>query len=276
MKFIIRFLETFLPLFVFLVLLGGVASAFGQQTATPASPQPDYINPDRPGFGSNSFTMGRGKFEIEMGLDYEIHDDLGVRNRQLYIPTSLRYGINDRFEVRLDTNGASLLDAGSTTIGYSPLGPGFKWHLLNPISAVRPSVAIIGNYYPKTGSSAFAATSPQADLALLVNYDLVKGGMYSMGPDFGIAESDNGNGKTFFNLFYAMTINYNPGPSANWFIGCGGQNPENENGRNRLEVDAGYAWVIGLNTQYDISFGTRVSGQNGAHPFLMVGYSYRF
>lgn len=67
-----------------------------------AGPDDDYINPDRPGIADGSTSVGRGHFQIETAFQREFRDS--GDDRTTFIPTLLRYGFADKWEVRVESN----------------------------------------------------------------------------------------------------------------------------------------------------------------------------
>lgn len=62
----------------------------------------DYINPDRPGIADGSKVLSAGQFQIEAGLQREDHGSGQVSDQRLFIPTLLRFGLDNRWEVRVE------------------------------------------------------------------------------------------------------------------------------------------------------------------------------
>ena len=66
--------------------------AFAQST--------DLIDADRPGLADTSTVIGRGRIQIESGLQWETNDG----EHSFFFPTLFRVGLSDRFEARLEGN----------------------------------------------------------------------------------------------------------------------------------------------------------------------------
>ena len=75
---------------------------------------------------------------------------------------------------------------------------------------------------------------------------------------------------------FAMTLNYNPSKTLNFFVDTGAQSPETNHGRTSVIFDAGVAYVIGRNVQLDFSAGSGATGDTPPHQFVSAGISKRF
>jgi hypothetical protein len=240
---------------VFLLLSGQAALA---QTQVP---QADLINPDRPGLADGSAVVGPGIFQIEAGLERD-HDAGG---RSLATPLLLRYGINKDFEVRLEGNGYVHADGGS---GFAPLSVGAKYHFRD-----APSLGIIARLFPPTGTGAQRSHATTGDVRLAADINL--GEKWALNPNIGVASQDDGAGR-FTAALAAVTLQYNISDRANVFIDGALQSPEERGGGASLVFDAGTAWIVGSNTQFDISAGWRASGSTAPNVFVAAGISRRF
>src|SRR4051812_2515408 len=101
----------------------------------PAAAAPSPIVTDRPGFLFSSLNVGRGVFQIELGLPAVTLDE--TRFASLF--ALVRYGVTDRFELRIDSPVYNEYTAAhSTDRGFGDLEAGAKWHLFDNAGA-RPS-----------------------------------------------------------------------------------------------------------------------------------------
>ena len=98
---------------VSIVLVAALGVPFGSAAQTAVQPQaaaqkpeppPDFINPDRPGIADGSNVVGRRHFQFELGVQQEFRKDSGVSTRSTFIPTLLRFGIDDRWEAGVEGN----------------------------------------------------------------------------------------------------------------------------------------------------------------------------
>ena len=87
---------------------------------------------------------------------------------------------------------------------------------------------------------------------------------------------EDSQGEVFVTGLFALTLNYLPSKKLNLFIDFGLQAPEEKNGDASVIVDAGVAYIVGHNIQFDASVGTGVHGQTPPHPHISLGVSFRF
>ena len=250
-------------------------------TQQKTDPQPDLINPDRPGIADGSNVIGRRRFQIELGVQQESRKDGDTSVRTTFIPTLLRFGLNDRWEARVEGNNFTFLRtsdpiAGVTNIsGLAPASIGFKYHFQDQRSpGKRPSLGTIFRLFPASGSSDFATHHTTGDLRLVADWAVTD--QWSLNPNAGVAIYEDGQGGTFTTGLFALTLNYNPTPRINPFIDMGLQAPEQRNGRSSLIFDLGLAFIVSQNLQLDVSYGTGTLGHTPPHPFWSLGISARF
>ena len=239
-----------------------IAAVFLLLSASTAyTQQDDLINPDRPGIADGSAVVGRGIFQIEAGLERD-HDD-GARS--VATPLLLRFGLNKEFEMRVEGNGYVHADGAN---GFAPLSIGAKYHFRD-----APSLGIIARLFPPSGSGAQRSHATTADVRLAADVNL--GTKWSLNPNIGVASNDDGAGRFTAGLA-ALTVQYNVSDRANVFVDGAVQSPEERGGGGSLVIDAGTAWIVGRNTQFDISAGWRARGATAPNVFLAAGISRRF
>ncbi len=236
----------------------------------------DPINPDRPGIADGSTVVGKRRSQLETGLTYEKRPG----SWDLQLPTLLRFGLDERWEIRVEGNGPSFLatsDSGRTlhTSGYAPVSLGAKLHLQDSGGLRKPSLGLIARVFPPSGSGDFRTRQTTGDVRLAADWD-VASPRWSLNPNVGVGAYEDGNGERYTAFLGALTVNYWPTKTLNYFVDGGLNAPESRGGRNALTLDGGVAIITDRNTQLDLSVGTGVSGTSPARPFVSVGYSRRF
>jgi hypothetical protein len=203
--------------------------------ALPAFAQEDLINADRPGIADGSQTIAPHTFQFESAFE---RDD-AVKST----PTLLRYGVTQSFELRVEGQGHQ---SGGGMSGWAPASIGFKYHFLD-----KPSLGVIARAF-QHGTE---------DVRLAADYDLSE--KWSINPNAGIEIDKHASTGTA-----ALTVQYNVSKTLNVFVDGGAQ-------RSYLLLDLGTAWIIGRDTQLDLSLGR---GVHGAAPktFFAAGLSRRF
>jgi Putative MetA-pathway of phenol degradation len=218
----------------------------------------DVINADRPGIADGSTTVNRSAFQVEVGAERD--DDGNVHT--LITPLLLRYGLAKDFELRMETAGYGRV-LGFGEDGFNPLSAGFKWHFMDEDTKTRrPSLGFIGRVFPKSGSGVFRSDRTTGDLRLAG--DMTLNEKWSLNPNAGVAFGDGR-----MTGLAALTIQYNVTDNANVFVDGG-------YAASALLVDAGAAWILGRDTQLDVSAGWRAHGVNAPNVFLAAGISRRF
>lgn len=243
-----------------------------------AGPDDDYINPDRPGIADGSTTVGHGHFQIETALQREFRQ--GGDDRTTFIPTLLRYGFADKWEVRVEGNGytwETQVDPTQGTTrshGLAPTSIGLKYNFVEAIGSKQPSVGAIVRVFPPSGSGAFRDTRTTGDFRLAADWNFAD--KWSLNPNVGVGMYQDKSSRTYTAGLFAATLNFNPSKVVNFFVDTGIQTPEEKNGRTSMIVDAGGALIIGHDIQLDLSVGTGVTGSTPPHPFVAAGFSKRF
>ncbi|MGZ7033074.1 MAG: transporter [Thermoanaerobaculia bacterium] len=206
----------------------------------------DLINADRPGIADSSATVHRGTFQVETGVERDDSHDARV----LFLPTLLRYGITNDFELRVesDTWQHSLGDGSA----WQPVSIGAKLHFHE-----HPSLGVIGRVFENGGVWS-------GDARFVADLDLDD--HWSINPNIGIAI---GEGST--SALAALTLQYNLSDRWNGFVDSAVQSSPGS-----ALVDAGTAWIIGDNVQLDASIGWGAHGTATPRVFWSTGFSRRF
>jgi CubicO group peptidase (beta-lactamase class C family) len=240
----------------------------------------DLINPDRPGIADGSRVIGPGQMQLEFGLQEE-HRGSGTATRTttLFIPTLIRFGVSDRFELRIETNSVTSVQTttnggpGNRTTGYSPVSLGFKYGLYDSHGDNRRSLGAIVRVFAPSGSAGFGNDRYTADARLAADWDFAPN--LSLNPNVGIARYEDGQARSFTAGVGALTLNYLPSERLNPFVDIGVQTPEEDGGTTSIILDTGMAYIIGRDVQLDFSIGRGVHGTTPPRPFIGVGFSVR-
>lgn len=249
----------------------------------PTADTAGLINPDRPGIADGSRVIGPGQLQFEFGIQEERRGaDASSRTTTLFIPTLIRFGISEHFEVRVESNSITSSQTttnGSTArraTGYSPVSLGFKYGLYDSHSGSggnRRSLGMIVRGFPSSGSSDFHTDRYTIDARLAADWDFAPG--LSLNPNVGIARYEDSQGNVFTAALGALTLNYLPTERLNPFVDVGVQTPEESSGTTSIILDTGIAYIIGADAQLDVSIGRGVHGTTPPRPFVAVGFSIR-
>lgn len=228
---------------VFVLSFAGLAHA---QDAT--------IVADRPGLADGSTTVAARVTQLETGVNVDGGDD------EFYsLPTLLRFGITDRFELRI---ASDVIGWSSDDSDIAPINAGFKLRLRDgafPLS-------LIASVQPPSGGGSLRSDAFESEARLVSDIELAEG--WSLTPNVGIAFVEGGDAAAIF----AATVEHEMG-NALPFVDF---ETTIDDGDASMIADAGVAWVVRPNTQLDISAGVNVVGDAYPDWFIAAGYSRRF
>ena len=239
--------------------------------------QRDPINPDRPGIADGSSVVGKGVFQIEVGVQHENHDVAGGGHQRLALtPTLLRYGLDSRYELRVESLGYNgFWQTGQTALsGYAPVSLGVKLQFQRPSEKNgQLSLGTIARVFAPVGSAGFQTQHTTGDVRLAADWTVAP--HWSLNPNLGVGFYES-NGSSFTALVGALTLSRDLDSRTQAFIDGGVQNPELWGGTTAAILDIGIAFLPTNDTQLDLSIGKGISGTTTPHPFIALGYSIRF
>jgi hypothetical protein len=188
---------------VSLVLL---AAAWLPAQAQEQSKQDEPINADRPDFVESSEVVGKGRFQVETSFLVERERSAEERQRTWSMPTMLRFGLNDAFELRIESDGRTVQhtrdkESGerSTLAGYADTSVGFLWHAQDG-EGMRPSVGVIVDAELPSGSRGLRGVGVRPSLRVVGEWELP--GEMELGVMPGIAvERQEDTGRYTYGLF---------------------------------------------------------------------------
>ncbi|MFK3738820.1 transporter [Massilia sp. TN1-12] len=242
--------------------------------AAHADPGDDAISPDRPGFANAPDVVGKGRIQLETSVqwDRERHDD--EHERTISTPTLLRFGVSDKVELRLETDGRDIVhdvDPASgertTTVGYADTALGIKWHLADQQGA-RPSLALLGEVELPSGSRDLRGRGARPAVYLPAGWDFDRGWSVQFEP--GVAMENDERGARYRYGFLALTLAKEL--SARWqgYVEVAApQIASSEHGGTQAAVDGGFMLKVSKDCQLDLSV---VHGLNHRTPDLSLAF----
>lgn len=239
-----------------------IAALFLILVASPVLAQDaGLINADRPGIADSSGVVGPGVFQLEFGLER----DHGSDGRSIGTPLLLRYGVSKALELRVEGDGYIHAPGAS---GFAPVSIGAKYHF-----ADAPSLGVIAGISLPSGTGAQRSHTTNGDVVLTADINI--GEKWSLNPNIGGVSQDDGEGR-FTAGIAALTVQYNVSDRTNVFVDGAAQTPERRRGGSSLIGDAGAAWIVGRDTQFDVSIGWGAHGTTPPSVFIGAGVSRRF
>ena len=209
---------------------------------------------DRPGFADGAATVGNAVFQLETGLTVDRQDD-----ETLTLPTLLRYGFGGRFELRIESEVAAFADGEAE---LAPIAAGFKLRLTD---GALP-LALMAKVQPPSGEGSLRSDGFEGEARLVSDIDLGSG--FTLTPNAGVELAEDRDATALF----AMTLEKEVGnalPFVDFETRAG-------NGDTSLIADAGVAWIVGRDTQLDVSGGFDLAGDDYPEWFVAAGFSRRF
>jgi hypothetical protein len=247
--------------------------------ATAADGGDDRIDPDRPGVAEGSSVVGKGRVQLEMGVQQEHSGSQGSRERTLFVPTLVRVGVTEKIELRLEgdtyTRRHETLPGGVDTRseGMAPSSIGVKLGLREG-GGSQPSTAAILRYFPRSGSGPFKSSHATGDLRLAADWELSP--QWSLNPNVGVGWYEDDAQRRYTSALVATTLGYDASSKLNLFVDTGMHYPESRNGGLGALVDVGAAYRVDRDLQLDLSVGARVAGSTFPRRFVSLGFSRRF
>lgn len=255
--------------------LGSALAVLLVAGAAEAQPQPAPINPDRPDAANSTATVGAGVLQVEGGLAYSRTGAAGGAQRQLFVEGTLRAGLTERFEARIEGQPFVKQWGTDATTGSGDYFLGFKWHFYDPPEGsglpslgVQPAVKLptasapIGTEKVDFGAVAVASFDLPWDLSLDVN-----GGLAA------IAQTRPGG----YLLQALVTATLGAEIDERWlpFVGLAYASRAERDGRDTLTIQPGLIWRVTRNAALDVSVQTSLVGRAPDYT-VRLGASIRF
>ena len=224
------------------------------------------IQLDRPDQTECPFIVPKKYFQTEIGFAYE---KINTDASGFVLPTALiKYGINDKLELRLITEIEQQKFVNKKSTGLNPITIGFKTKLVEEKN-ILPMISFIGHL-----SLPFAATKEyKADHfapAFRFTFQHTLSTKFSLAYNLG-AEWDGFTAAPTF--LYTLTTGFSASGKIGTFLELYGFAAQHYRADHRL--DAGITYLINNDIMLDVSTGTGIS-PNAPEYFVSAGFSFRF
>ena len=220
------------------------------------------IQTDRPDQTECPFIVPINYIQIENGFTIENEN---IQKKLAFPTTLLKYGINDKAEIRMITALSSLE---SEKIGLLPITFGFKLNLLKE-KGILPTTSLITHLTSSNiGSRKYQSTYLAPSFRFTMQHTLSEKATlgYNIGEEW--------NGETPDPTFiYTLTIGYSLPSNFGSYIEMYGTKPHQQNFEHKF--DGGLTYLVGQNLLFDISGSI---GLSKIHPsnYISLGCSFRF
>lgn len=225
------------------------------------------IATDRPDQTECPFIVPKGFFQAENGLVYEKSNP--ISSLMAHPSVLWKYGVSDRFELRLITEIISeKAENHPTRVGLTPITIGFKTNIAKE-KGVLPLVSFIGHLaIPNWASKAFQTQYFAPSFRFTMQHTLSE--KFTLAYNLG-AEWDGETPTTTF--IYTLTSGCSITSKLGVYLELYGFTPQQQAPDHRF--DGGFTFLINQNVMVDVSGGFGLS-ENAPSNYLSLGFSYRF
>lgn len=170
----------------------------------------DVIVADRPDFVNSASVIGASRFQFETGIAVERDRNNRRTDRTTTTPMLLRFGLGDRWELRLETAGYTVSrttesqgDPRNKATGYGDLAIGMKWRATDN-SGLRPTTAILATIETDSGSRSFRGNDWRPSLQFPAEWELADDWGLAVMPGVSLGKDDSG--KRFYSGLFGIVV----------------------------------------------------------------------
>jgi len=224
------------------------------------------IQLDRPDQTECPFIVPKNYIQLETGF---LIQKLNDGSRYYTFPSTLwKYGVNDRFELRMITELVTLKSKGGSVTGLNPITLGFKANLLAE-KGILPLTSFIGHITTsKWGSSGLHTSTIAPSFRFVMQHTLSE----KVSLSYNLGAKWNGEDPEPIYL-YTLTSGISLTEKLGCYIELFGFAPEKEMAEH--SVDAGFTWLVNNDLMLDISACAGIN-RNAPENYVALGISYRF
>jgi len=223
------------------------------------------LQSDRPDLTTGAITMPARRLQLEGGFLYT--RDEGVTENDIGQLT-VRYGLVDDFELRLDSGSWVELRGGAS--GWSGGGIGFKWRWLEGQGG-RPTIGLVASAAAPWGSGGMGPGAWQPQALLAASWS---GEGWGVDANVGGARLIADDGR-FDQAFWSLSISRSLTDTWSLFGEYYGDSREEPGGEASHFVNGGVGWLVRADLLLDAWGGDRIAGA-GADWYAGTGLTYRF
>lgn len=197
---------------------------------------------DRPGVGTGTGIVGKGKVMWEAGMAYDYED--GAKTLT-FCNSLFRYGVTSNWEMRIELNGLHTWSDDEHTTGLDAVNLATKVRMYEGEGAV-PSIALLAGLSLPVGSKAFRPSHIAPSLTLLADHDVTDrlNIAYNVGLDW---DGETASPTTFTALCLGYQINDRLGAYVeNYDYFAKGM-------KGQWNMDLGLNWMASRRVQLDVA-----------------------
>jgi hypothetical protein len=224
------------------------------------------IDTDRPDQTESAFLVPKHYFQTEWGFYFEQLSD--AETHWQYPAALWKYGLSDRFELRLITEIDRFKAGGSFVSGLSPVAVGFKTKLWEQQNWLPTTSLIAHVKFPKLASKGLTGRYVAPEFRFTCNNNITK--RFGVGYNFGMEWDTETTGATYiYTIAPAFSIH------SKWSVYVESYGFIHPKGIPETLWDAGIKFYPTPNWMIDLSGGTGIN-EAAADYFIGLGVSYRW
>ena len=241
-----------------------------------AAAEGDAIDPDRPDLSFSAKTVGAGRVQLETGVLYErTRTAAEPTERRLLAETTLRIGVGDRFELRVDSEPIVRLSGAEDATDVGDFRLGAKWRFLDAVEgALGPALALLPFVKLPTAPTPIGTGKPDYGLLLLATVELPAD--FALDANAGVVAIGQTRPSGYLvQALVSASLSRKLGAAVTTFGEIFYASREEWSGRDQVALDAGVVWTVLPNLALDAAVGTSLYGR-APDVFVRAGGSVRF
>jgi hypothetical protein len=231
-------------------------------TTTCRAAEDDVIDPDRPDLATSAKTVGRGRVQLEAGARLERTRMGGMpTERRLAAEATLRVGVGDRLELRVDAEPVVRLRGADAATDVGDFTLGAKWRFAEPPEGgAWPALALRPFLTLPTAPEPIGSGEPDFGAVLLASFELPAA--FALDVNVGLAAVGQTRPSGYLvQAFTAASLSREVGRALVAFGEIFYASREERGGRDQVGVDAGLIWRVTADLALDLAAGTSLYGR---------------
>ena len=241
-----------------------------------AAADDDAIDSDRPDLSFSAKTVGAGRVQLEAGVLFE-RTRLAAEptERRLAAETTLRIGVGDRLELRIDAEPIVRLRGAEDAMDVGDFRLGTKWRFLEASpDGGWSALALLPVVKLPTAPTPIGSGKADYQLLLLASFELPAS--FALDVNAGVAAIGQTRPSGYLvQAQVSASLSRKLGATLATFGEISYASREEWSGRDQAAVDVGIVWTVRPDVALDAAVGTSVYGRL-PDVFVRAGGSVRF